>query len=113
MRLVTARSPRRSRPRPRSITPRTITSSTSRRTRWAIADSAEPVSAARSALRAANSATLSIDAPDETELDPYVDFTREEWSRLRASTPLSLAEHDLAALRGLNEPMPMLEVEEV
>jgi len=39
-------------------------------------------------------------APDEAELDPYVDFTREEWSRLRASTPLSLAENDLAALRG-------------
>jgi len=52
-------------------------------------------------------------APEEAELDPYVDFTREEWSRLRASTPLSLAENDLAALRGLGEPMPMLEVEEV
>jgi len=56
---------------------------------------------------------MSMDAPDEAELDPYVDFTREEWSRLRASTPLSLAENDLAALRGLGEPMPMLEVEEV
>jgi len=54
-----------------------------------------------------------MDATEEAELDPYVDFTREEWSRLRASTPLSLAEDDLAALRGLNEPMPMLEVEEV
>ena len=54
-----------------------------------------------------------MDAPSEPELDPYVDFTREEWSRLRASTPLSLAEKDLAALRGLGEPMPMLEVEEV
>jgi type I pantothenate kinase len=51
--------------------------------------------------------------PDELELDPYVDFTREEWSRLRASTPLSLDEDDLAALRGLGEPMPMWEVEEV
>ena len=51
--------------------------------------------------------------PEEEELDPYVDFTREEWSRLRASTPLSLAEDDLAALRGLGEPMPMREVEEV
>src|ERR1700726_1643033 len=51
--------------------------------------------------------------PEEEELDPYVDFTREEWSRLRASTPLSLTEDDLAALRGLGEPMPMREVEEV
>ena len=56
---------------------------------------------------------MSTDASEEPALDPYVDFTRDEWSRLRASTPLSLAEADLAALRGLGEPMPMLEVEEV
>jgi type I pantothenate kinase len=54
-----------------------------------------------------------VDQPVEEELDPYVDFTRAEWSRLRASTPLSLAESDLDALRGLGEPMAMLEVEEV
>ncbi len=56
---------------------------------------------------------MSNDAPEEEEIDPYVDFTRDEWSRLRASTPLSLAEDDLAALRGLGEPMPMAEVEDV
>jgi type I pantothenate kinase len=49
----------------------------------------------------------------EPELDPYVDFDREEWSRLRASTPLPLKEKDVDALRGLEEPMPMREVEEV
>ena len=49
----------------------------------------------------------------EQEIDPYVDFTREEWSRLRASTPLSLTEADLAQLRGREEPMPIREVEEV
>ena len=49
----------------------------------------------------------------ESELDPYVDFKREAWSRLRASTPLTLTEADLAQLRGLDEPMPMHEVEEV
>ena len=52
-------------------------------------------------------------ASEPPELDPYVDFTREEWSRLRAATPLSLDENDLAALRGLGEPMPMREVEDV
>ncbi|HUI48114.1 MAG TPA: type I pantothenate kinase [Acidimicrobiia bacterium] len=51
--------------------------------------------------------------PEEAELDPYVDFTREEWSRLRASTPLTLNEDDVSAFRGLGEPMPMQEVEEV
>jgi type I pantothenate kinase len=56
---------------------------------------------------------VSTGSPEPPELDPYVDFTREEWSRLRAATPLSLDENDLAALRGLGEPMPMREVEEV
>ena len=52
--------------------------------------------------------------PDEgRELDPYVDFTRDAWSALRASTPLPLSEEDLATLRGLGEPMPIREVEEV
>jgi type I pantothenate kinase len=50
---------------------------------------------------------------DELEFSPYVDFTRDEWSRLRASTPLPLSESDLAALRSLDEPMPLGEVEEV
>ena len=54
-----------------------------------------------------------MEAVDESEMYPYVDFTRDEWSRLRASTPLTLTEDDLAALRGLNEPMPMREVEDV
>ena len=49
----------------------------------------------------------------ESELDPYVDFSREEWSKLRASTPLTLTEADLAQLRGLDEPMPMDEVEAI
>jgi type I pantothenate kinase len=48
-----------------------------------------------------------------TELDPYVDFTRAEWSKLRASTPLSLTEADLADLRGLEEPMDIDEVEAI
>lgn len=49
----------------------------------------------------------------ESQLDPYEDFNRVEWSRLRASTPLSLTETDLAALRGMGEPMPISEVEDV
>ncbi len=54
-----------------------------------------------------------MEVSPEHELDPYVDFTRDEWSRVRASPPLLLDEADLAALRGLDEPMPMREVEEV
>ncbi len=48
----------------------------------------------------------SLEADSDLPVDPYVDFTREEWSRLRASTPLSLSETDVASLRGQDEPMP-------
>jgi type I pantothenate kinase len=54
-----------------------------------------------------------VDPVNETDFDPYVDFTRDAWSGLRASTPLTLDEKNIEALRGLNEPMPMHEVEEV
>jgi type I pantothenate kinase len=49
----------------------------------------------------------------QPDLDPYVDFGRDEWSRLRASTPLPLGEQDVEKLRGLNEPMPLTEVEDI
>jgi type I pantothenate kinase len=50
---------------------------------------------------------------DEHEPSPYVDFTRDEWSKLRASTPLTLDQGDLDGLRGRNEPVELSEVEEV
>ncbi len=43
---------------------------------------------------------------------PYVDFTRDEWSRLRASTALTLSSADLDALRS-NEPIAIDEVETI
>ncbi|MGH9800420.1 MAG: type I pantothenate kinase [Blastocatellia bacterium] len=46
-------------------------------------------------------------------LSPYIDFTREEWSQLRNSTPLTLTEEDLADLRGINERISLSEVEEI
>jgi len=46
-------------------------------------------------------------------LSPYIDLTREEWSRLRNSTPLTLTEDDLAQLRGINEQISLGEVEEI
>jgi type I pantothenate kinase len=54
-----------------------------------------------------------VEPVTEHELVPYVDFTREEWSRLRASTPLALSEDDLAQLHSLHDPMPRQEVEDV
>jgi type I pantothenate kinase len=46
-------------------------------------------------------------------LSPYIDFTREEWGRLRNSTPLTLTETDLAKLRGINERISLLDVEAI
>lgn len=50
---------------------------------------------------------------DESESSAYIDFTREEWRRLRAATPLTLTDTDLDDLRGLNEPVELDEVEDV
>ena len=55
-----------------------------------------------------------MDTTDEDGARPVRRLHRaRSGAALRASTPLSLAEDDLAALRGLDEPMPMREVEEV
>jgi type I pantothenate kinase len=34
---------------------------------------------------------------------PFVSFTRPQWAALRASTPMTLTDQDLATLRGINE----------
>lgn len=44
---------------------------------------------------------------------PYLDFDRASWARLRASTPLTLREVDLAELQGINERVSMPEVETI
>jgi type I pantothenate kinase len=46
-------------------------------------------------------------------LSPYVRFTRDEWARLRAATPLTLSEDDLERLRGINERIDLDEVADI
>lgn len=43
---------------------------------------------------------------------PFSTFSRAEWSKLRANTPLTLSEDDLEALRSVNEKVTLAEVEE-
>jgi type I pantothenate kinase len=43
----------------------------------------------------------------------FVSFTRAEWARLRASTPLPLTESQLRGLVSVNEPMSLDEVAEI
>jgi type I pantothenate kinase len=46
--------------------------------------------------------------PDE--LSPYRVFSREEWARLRADTPLTLTGEDVTRLQSLNDPISLDEV---
>lgn len=44
---------------------------------------------------------------------PFVAYSRAEWAKLRANTPLTLTEEDVRQLRSADEPMDLREVEEV
>ncbi len=44
---------------------------------------------------------------------PYRIFTREEWARLRADTPMTIVQKDLEALSGLIEELSMDEIEQI
>jgi type I pantothenate kinase len=45
--------------------------------------------------------------------DRYVTFEREQWSALRAATPLDLSDDDLVRLQGINERLDLDEVADV
>jgi len=44
---------------------------------------------------------------------PFLTFSRGEWAGLRASTPLTLTEEDVAELRGINVALDLAEVENI
>lgn len=48
--------------------------------------------------------------PVGPNLSPYRHFTREEWARLRADTPLTLTIDDLKRLQSINDPISLEEV---
>ena len=43
----------------------------------------------------------------------YLSFSRDEWSRLRLSTPLTLTEEDLEELKGIDDEISLQEVAEI
>jgi type I pantothenate kinase len=47
------------------------------------------------------------------EVSPFRRFDREEWSKLRADTPMTLTQVDLDELRGLNDKIDLAEVETI
>ncbi len=52
-------------------------------------------------------------ARDMLLMSLYNAFTRAEWSRLRADTPMTLSEAELMQLRGRNENVSLAEVEDI
>ena len=46
----------------------------------------------------------------ENDIDRYLRFDREQWSTLRAQTPLTLSEKELEAARGINDRIDLEEV---
>ena len=56
---------------------------------------------------------MPVPSGEQTELSRYVEFTRAEWARLRASTPLPLSEAQLRPLVGLNEQVSIGEVSDI
>jgi len=54
-----------------------------------------------------------VTAPGQIEVSRFLEFTRAQWAKLRASTPLPLSEAQLKGLVGINEPMSLDEVEDV
>ena len=47
------------------------------------------------------------------EVSPFRRFSRDEWSALRADTPMTLTQKDLDELRGLNDRIDLAEVETI
>ena len=53
------------------------------------------------------------DRPKLPTLSPYTTFSRKEWAALRADTPMTLDDADVARLASLNDPIDMSEVEQI
>lgn len=49
----------------------------------------------------------------EPDLSRLIHFTSEQWGHLRAATPMTLGESDLAILRGINEKLALDEVVQI
>ena len=58
-------------------------------------------------MRAARPSLLPVNG----SISPYIEFDREEWSALRATTPMTLAEDEVEKIRGINVELSVAEVE--
>lgn len=56
---------------------------------------------------------LPLNTPSSLQFSPYRVFSREQWAKLRADTPMTLVPRDLEQLSGLMEELSMVEVEQI
>src|SRR5262249_2259233 len=56
---------------------------------------------------------LAMPARSPIRFSPYRVFSREEWAKLRADTPMTLVPRELEQLSGLIEDLSMVEVEQI
>jgi len=49
----------------------------------------------------------------DAAVSPFVSFTRAEWSELAHNTPLPLTDADVARVRGLGDPIDLVEVDQI
>jgi type I pantothenate kinase len=61
----------------------------------------------------AGAAGNAMSYPANLQFSPYSVFSRSEWARLRADTPMTLAESELEQMSGLIEELSVREVEEI
>ncbi len=54
-----------------------------------------------------------MDTQAPSQFSPYRTFTKTQWARLRADTPLTLSDEELEKLQGLNENVKMDEVRQI
>ncbi|MGI9386341.1 MAG: type I pantothenate kinase [Methyloligellaceae bacterium] len=54
-----------------------------------------------------------MSARQTTDFSPYRIYSRSDWARLRADTPMTLSEADIVKLSGINEQLSTKEVEDV
>jgi type I pantothenate kinase len=63
--------------------------------------------------KATPSLAPAVQPPANLDFSPYRIFSRHDWAKLRADTPMTLAPHELEALSGLIEELSVDEVEQV
>ncbi|NNF77924.1 MAG: type I pantothenate kinase, partial [Rhizobiales bacterium] len=51
--------------------------------------------------------------PDTSSLSPFRSFSRQKWAKLRADTPMTLSEEEVADLSGLSVQVSLEEVAEI